>query len=97
LFCFLVLLREECHRKFMLCSQKGSPEAFAAYRQSGEEPQCSGGFGWGYSEKVSGAVGKKLRSYLEPNSNSMQKPIGVLAIGGFQSQKHVEERGMGLF
>jgi hypothetical protein len=33
-----------------------------------------GFFAWGYSEKVLGATGK--RSYLEPNSNSMQKSIG---------------------
>ena len=39
-----------------------------------------------------------LQSYLEPNSNTMQQPIGGLsekiedrsAIGGFRNQKHVE-------
>jgi hypothetical protein len=35
----------------------GSQEPFAAFKQGGVELGCSGGFGWGYSEKVPDATG----------------------------------------
>jgi len=40
---------------------------------------------------TSGYSGKARPAYLEPNSESMQKPIGgSIAIGAETAQKHVE-------
>ena len=65
----------------------------------GERQRSSVGFDTGYSEKAH-CIGKP--AYLEPNSNSMQKPIegSILllknvedrsAIGGSRNQKHAEK------
>jgi hypothetical protein len=46
-----------------------------AQKQNGEKLLCSGGFGWGYSEKVPTATGNKRKppTYLDPNSKCIQK------------------------
>ena len=56
----------------MVYDQVGLTSRFEASR---ERLRCSGGFGWGYCEKVPTVTGKP-RTYLEPNSDSMQIPIG---------------------
>ena len=74
-------------QKRMVHNQMGLPAIFAALKTQGAKQGCSGGFGWGYSEKVPNATGNEVtalsqtnlqiyKTCLEPNSDSMQEPIG---------------------
>jgi hypothetical protein len=78
--------------------EENSLQALSA-ASGGERQRSSVGSDTGYSEKAQ-CTGKP--AYLEPNSNSMQKPIGGLlallknvedrsAIGGSRNQKHAEK------